>query len=575
MLQPLPLRALALALLLATSSLAPSSAAQADFNVTRLAAFDEHGSYNDIWGYVAPDGREYALLGCREGTAIYNATDPLQPHEVGYFPGVYCLWRDIKTWQTWVYVVNDCSGGVDVIDMQDPEHPVLVNSFGVSLLGHSHNIQVDLQTGRLYACGTDAGMAIYDLAADPVNPPLLKTWQGQGVPAGPGVNGYVHDVYVLDGLVHAGMIQDGLYAILDVSQLPTIQVVSAVLSPNEFTHSTWTTDDGNVVVMADETVGNRNLSLWDIADKTNPVLIASLAQGGQTLPHNPYIRGNVVHASYYELGYIAWDITDPTNPVKIGQFDTSEPPPFPKLFSGAWGCYPLQPSGFIYTSDIGEGLSVLKLNKAVPADPSGRPTLAETWPAEIGTGSALPATVLLTGATFADATVVQFGDVTLVPGQFTVLDDQVIALAPPPAVTGSGLIHVSVGNAAGLSTSLAVPLIVPGTPLLQSGPQQVAVGDSIAHTLKSQPGDLQFLALSLSPQPSPSAKVSFAIGAGFSDLILFNPLPAGPGGTTTLPPVEIPSAGAGLTIYWQFAALDVAHTVPAAVSNATVQSIKP
>lgn len=34
---------------------AGSLTAQTDFNVTRLSRLDEHGTYNDVWGYVAPD----------------------------------------------------------------------------------------------------------------------------------------------------------------------------------------------------------------------------------------------------------------------------------------------------------------------------------------------------------------------------------------------------------------------------------------------------------------------------------------------------------------------------------------
>jgi hypothetical protein len=375
--------------------------------------------------------------------------------------------------------------------------------------------------------------------------------------------------------MHLGMIQAGLYAILDVSNLPAISVLSATESPEAFTHSTWTTDDGNLAVIADERLGSRNLSLWDVSDLEAPVLVSSLAQGQGTMPHNPYIRGSIVHTSYYELGYIAFDITDPASPLKIGQYDTGPAPPLPKLVSGAWGVYPFQPSGFLYVSDVQRGLFILKLNTAVPPDPSGRPTVSEIWPQAFGNGTALPATVLLSGAGFADATSVTVGEVTLGPGQFTVLDDQVIALSPPPAVTGSGLVAVTVGNAFGPSAELMVPFVVPGTPRLQSGPQQVVVGGEIAHTLTSQPGDLQLLSLSLSPTPSVAGKVAFAIGAGFSDLLLLPPLPAGPGGTTSLPPFAIPAAGAGLTVYWQFATLDAAHTVPAPVSNATIHSIAP
>ncbi|HTE06633.1 MAG TPA: hypothetical protein VK824_10585, partial [Planctomycetota bacterium] len=228
---PLSLCVVSCALMFAPQAAAQAAAQTPDFNVTRLASIDEHNAYSNIWGYVAPDGREYALLGSRLGTVIYNATDPLHVEEVGFFPSTQCLWRELKAYGHYVYVVNDCSGGVEVIDMADPQQPVLVNTFGVSLLKHAHTVSVDLATGKLYACGTDAGLAIYDLAVNPVNPPLVTTWQGQGVPSAGGLTGYSHDLSIRDGLVHLGMIQDGYYAILDVSHLPQISVVSVTESP--------------------------------------------------------------------------------------------------------------------------------------------------------------------------------------------------------------------------------------------------------------------------------------------------------------------------------------------------------
>ena len=50
------------------------------------------------------------------------------------------------------------------------------------------------------------------------------------------------------------------------------------------------------------------------------------------------------------------DITDPTNPSVAYQYDTY---PGGGGFVGAWGVYPYSDNGFIYISDIGNGLLVL------------------------------------------------------------------------------------------------------------------------------------------------------------------------------------------------------------------------
>ncbi|MEL6823020.1 MAG: hypothetical protein AAFP70_14760, partial [Calditrichota bacterium] len=50
-------------------------------NVPLLANVDQYSSvgYNDVWGYTAPDGREYALLGVQNGTSVIDITDTNAP----------------------------------------------------------------------------------------------------------------------------------------------------------------------------------------------------------------------------------------------------------------------------------------------------------------------------------------------------------------------------------------------------------------------------------------------------------------------------------------------------------------
>jgi choice-of-anchor B domain-containing protein len=547
--------------------------AQTDFNVTRLSRLDQHDGYNDIWGYAAPDGREYALLGVSNGLSVINATDPVHPYEVGFFPGPQCIWRDIKTLGHYAYEVNDCLGGVRVFDLADPEDPQLVNEFGLSTIVHAHNVQIDTGTSMLYAVGTSAGMAIYDLGVNPVDPPLVKTWNGQGLP---GVNGYVHDVHVSNGRAHAGMIYAGLYAMLDVSNLPAISVIATKATGSDFTHSTWVSEDGQLLVTADEATGSRNIEIWDVSTPGPPVLRSMLSQGAQSVPHNPFILGNTVHVSYYDLGYLAFDISDPALPVKIGQYDTTPTGGGIGLFSGAWGCYPFTPSGVVYVSDMNRGLFCLKLNAPCPTDAGGRPTVCSLWPEQLDLAGDGWQTVLLSGATLSGVTTVRVNGDALPAGDVGVLDDQVLTLqlsAPP----SGGLATITLENAAGVSDPVYLPLRQPGAPLLSSGAQQVAVGGSLGHVLQSgAAGDLQFLAFSLLPAPSVvPGKVAFDIGGAFTSFFLLAALPAGPGGLTTLSGFVVPPTALGLTVFWQYAVVDAAGTVPRPMSNVSVHVFGP
>jgi hypothetical protein len=73
--------------------------------------------------------------------------------------------------------------------------------------------------------------------------------------------------------------------------------------------------------------------------------------------HNAYIADRVCHMSYYTEGYVAVDVSNPAKIVKVAQLDTSATGG--AGYTGAWGCYPFQPSGVVYASDRDEGLHVI------------------------------------------------------------------------------------------------------------------------------------------------------------------------------------------------------------------------
>src|SRR6267143_1849864 len=83
--QPALLTALVTCSLSITLAL-PSSAQQSQ-NVTLLATQNLHSSYTGSCAYVHSDGREYAVVGALQGTAIVRLTDPANPVEVAFIPG--------------------------------------------------------------------------------------------------------------------------------------------------------------------------------------------------------------------------------------------------------------------------------------------------------------------------------------------------------------------------------------------------------------------------------------------------------------------------------------------------------
>src|SRR5688572_26582675 len=168
-------------------------------NCVLLGTHNLHATYANIWGYVAPNGDEYALLGARAGTVIVDCTNPSAPVERGFIPGANSQWRELQTYQNYCYVVTEGAGGFQVIDLSNPNAPTLVGVTGAAQFGNCHTITVDRGTGRVYCNGTGAGTVVYDAAANPANPVFV----GYATPAGQ--SNYLHDLHASNGFGYASM----------------------------------------------------------------------------------------------------------------------------------------------------------------------------------------------------------------------------------------------------------------------------------------------------------------------------------------------------------------------------------
>src|ERR1043166_7376164 len=114
----------------------------------------------DCWGYTAPSGREYALMGLSWGDGIVEVTNPLAPTIVSVLPGgVNSLWRDITVVGNYAYAVSDSSGvGIQVIDLTniDTGSVSLVRNYSQGGHTTTHTILSNPASGYLYLCGGNA-----------------------------------------------------------------------------------------------------------------------------------------------------------------------------------------------------------------------------------------------------------------------------------------------------------------------------------------------------------------------------------------------------------------------------------
>lgn len=331
-------------------------------NDTLPASFNR---YNECFGYVDCDGREYGFLGSASYLHIFDLADPTDPIELASFlGGPPTTWRDMKTYRDHLYSVCDnCSEGLMIVDLSVlPEAPALTNQT-TEFFGRCHNIFIDQGTGKLYAAGTDSitnGLVVLDLNNDLAAPTFVARTPLPG--------GYVHDLFAINDTVFCFHGGNGLY-VYDFSDPNNPTVLGSLTEYPEsgYNHSGWLTPDNNYLVFADESF-NRGLKMTDVSDlsdiEVTDLFRSALLGPADTasIAHNPLVRGNLAFISYYHDGVQVFDLTDPENVQKVGYYDTEPNNTNYQGFTGCWGVYPFFPSGNIIASDMNNGLFVLDAN---------------------------------------------------------------------------------------------------------------------------------------------------------------------------------------------------------------------
>lgn len=321
-----------------------------------------HLSYGDeslsgIWGYTAPDGREYALVGATDRFSVVDVTNPASPVEVGVVPGNYSFWREIRTFGEYAYGVDDEAGnGMAIIDLHDLPNSISYTYWhgnnGMNF-NRSHTIEID-EFGYAYLLGSNfaeshGGAVILDLNANPTNPPIVGMWTER----------YIHDGFVRDNILWASEVYDGIVEAIDVSDKNNPYVIGSVTTPDQFAHNCWLSDDSRTLFVTEE-VSNASITSYDVTDISDIKLLDRVwhQPGTNAIPHNTYVHGNYITTSYYTHGFTIHDITHPASIIEVGYYDTSADYDG-NGFNGAWGIYPYLASKNILVSDIETGLYVI------------------------------------------------------------------------------------------------------------------------------------------------------------------------------------------------------------------------
>jgi choice-of-anchor B domain-containing protein len=333
---------------------------------TLVGQISPRASYGDVWGYVDPaTQREYALLTARFSGLSVIDLDGETLEEVGFVPGLttgggsVADAKDVKTYGPYAYVVHEVAP-ILVVDLTDPADPRAVGEIDVQPNvsdGGSHNALVE--GDYLYVVGgrSPGGLRIYDLAADPIAPPLVGEINGEDGQT------YYHDLEVVGDLAYAAAINDQGIDVLDLSDRADPSVITTIIYPaaSMGAHNVCATPDGQTIFVGDEIGSGRWTRAFDVSDLDDVELIAEIVVDPNAIVHNCYVTDDDrLHIAHYTEGYQVFDVSTPAAPERVAFYDTYAEPGYG--FEGAWTAYPYLPSGRTLVSTLGEGLFVVELD---------------------------------------------------------------------------------------------------------------------------------------------------------------------------------------------------------------------
>lgn len=325
-----------------------------------LVGYKSYSCLSSLWGYTAPDGTEYALVGTCDGTSIVSLLDPANPKEVDFIPAQTSIWRELKVWKNYAYVVTENPMGIQILDLSTLPNRVRIIPFTVNINGlnylKSHTIFID-EKGIMYLNGMQgapAGCLAFDLNQTPESPKFLGA---VNIP-------YAHDMYARNNIAYTADIYEGKVSIVKMSDnRQNNQVLARFNTPSNFTHNTWLSDDSKTLFTTDERkdcfVGS-----YDVSDPQNVTELDrwknpyTLSEG--SIAHNVHVKDDFLVIGHYTDGVTFVDANRPSNLIMTGWFDTHEGDP--GTFEGVWGVFPYFKSGLVIGSDRTKGLYILRHN---------------------------------------------------------------------------------------------------------------------------------------------------------------------------------------------------------------------
>ena len=334
------------------------TAAFGQLNMVLQDSMDYDVGVNDVCGWAAPDGREYALVGLNTGVSIVDINNDTLT-EVVFVPGVNNLWRDINTFGHYAYVTSEARVGLLIINLEFlPDSVQSHYWFGVfptpagdKPFEKAHSLNID-ENGIALLNGSNlnsGGVVLVDVKTNPEEPVFL----------GYAPTRYSHDCMARDSILYSAEIYNGDVSIYDIHDPQNVTLLGRVKTPHEFPHNIALSPDGQYMYTTDERA-NSYVTSYDISDLENireaDRFRQAVVEGSGAIVHNVFAWEDWLILAYYSSGTLIVDASRPDNLIEVGNFDSF-------LggnggYEGVWGAYPWLPSGKILASDRTNGLFV-------------------------------------------------------------------------------------------------------------------------------------------------------------------------------------------------------------------------
>lgn len=374
-------------------------------HIPRTAPLDGEEDFNTDLAFQG----DYAYVGNFGGFAIYDISDPAKPEIVSQ---VSCpaQQNDVTVYGDLLILSIDeprggeeCDSGSEsreweglrIFDISDKKSPKYVSAVRTDCGSHTHTMVPDGET--LYVYVSSPGPEPESKTCPPPHELIqiveipTKSPKSAKIVAKPNIfperqhsdlASGCHDItaYPEKKLAAAACFGDGV--LLDISDPVKPKVLQQITDTENFQiwHSATFNNEGTKVVFSDELGGggqatcDRNTPNTKGADAVYDLVNGKLERRGyfkipreqqaneNCVAHNgsliPVPGKDVMVQSWYQGGVSIWDFTDSAHPKEIGFFERG---PYPGgELAGSWSAYYY--NGYIYSSDIREGLDVLEID---------------------------------------------------------------------------------------------------------------------------------------------------------------------------------------------------------------------